>query len=82
MFQQQSVSTDVSTSCHGQSSDLGHGLDPKAPLSTKDLAKLLIEYCDKKVYKPLREDLSYERSVTNDQIKLVIKGFNEGLVSI
>ena len=52
--------------------------DPKAPLSTKDLATLLLDHCSKSIY----ESEKRERDVTHESIKQVIKGLGGQIVSL
>jgi hypothetical protein len=48
-------------------------IDPKAPLSSEDLVRLLINYCNNKS----DENVLIEREHTNDKLKKVIEGFEK-----
>ena len=54
------------------SSTMSHK-DPSKPLSSEDLVRLLLDSCDLKI----RENVIYERELTNDKIKLLINDYNK-----
>ena len=57
----------------------GSTIDPKAPLSSADLARLLMQYCSDR----LKEERCFTKELINDKAEVVItgvvKGMREGL---
>ena len=57
-------------------------IDPKAPLSSTDLARLLMQYCSDRI----REERSFTKELIDDKCRTVItgviKGLGEGLATI
>ena len=56
--------------------------DPKAPLSTSDLAKLLMQYCDNRMRmtsSDCKDSQIAERDSTNEKIQAVVKGFSDSI---
>ena len=63
------------------SSEYQRQLDPKAPLSTKDLAILLIDRCNNKSEEN-KNRIEDERGHTDNQVKAVISGFGKELSKV
>jgi hypothetical protein len=56
-------------------------VDPKSPLSTKDLAILLIDRCNNKAEEN-RKKTEDERVHTDNQVRAVITGFGKQLINV
>ena len=53
-------------------------LDLSATLSNKDLACLLMEYCNNRI----RDENNHERTLTDDKVEMVINSFRDGIKTI